>query len=299
MTAGSAIPTLRVNLGDAPLTRLIRSGAVRSQEVAFDVVGPELAYQAFDDMLRSEEPYDAGEIALGTFVEARAFDKPFILVPAVVLARHQHHTLLHNLAATGAITPKGLEGRRVGIRAYSQTTGIWIRGILQHEYDVDPGRVEWVVERGSHVAETVDPDNVTLLPQGSSVAALLAAGELDAAILRDDSLVGGDIRHVIPSPLEAARDWSRRHGVVPVNHLFAVRRSIADRHPGLPGSAYRLLKSARDAVEAAGGDVTFLRFGIEANRAAIALFARFAREQGVVTRLFSVDDLFEAPEAFS
>ena len=44
----------------------------------------------------------------------------------------------------GTLSPKDIEGRRVGVRTYAQTTGLWVRGILQHDYGVDLDKVEWM-----------------------------------------------------------------------------------------------------------------------------------------------------------
>ena len=117
------------------MTRALKAARVTSDLVTFDFCGPKVANQGFKPMVR-EGTFDAGELAIGTFLQAKVYGKPLVLLPAVVMGRSQHHTIVYN-HAKGELGPKDLEGRRVGVRSYTQTTGIWVRGILQHEYGVD------------------------------------------------------------------------------------------------------------------------------------------------------------------
>ena len=127
--------TLRTNLADYAMTKALKSGAVTSDIVRFDFCGPKVANQGFKPMVR-ERAFDAGELAIGTFLQAKVYGKPVTLLPAVVMGRFQHQTALRS-TQRAAIGPGDVQGKRVGIRSYTQTTGIWVRGILQHEYGVD------------------------------------------------------------------------------------------------------------------------------------------------------------------
>ena len=120
---------LRTNLADNPVVRALKDGEVNSDLVDFDFCGPKPANQGFKPMIR-EGAFDAGELAIGSFLQAKVYGKPLVLLPAVVMARFQHHTILYN-AAKGELEPKDLEGRRIAVRSYTQTTGIWVRGILK------------------------------------------------------------------------------------------------------------------------------------------------------------------------
>jgi len=146
---------LRTNLADYPVVRALKEGRVRSDVVEFNFCGPRIANQGFKPMIR-EGAYDAGELAIGSFLQAKAYNRPLVLLPAVVMARFQHHTIVYN-ASKGELRPKDLEGRRVAVRTYSQTTGIWVRGILQHEHGVDLERLRWVCTDDAHLAEYRDP----------------------------------------------------------------------------------------------------------------------------------------------
>src|SRR5687768_16489997 len=126
---------LRTNLDDYAMTRALKSGAVTSNLVTFDFCGPKVANQGFKQMVR-ERAFDAGELAIGTFLEARTYGKPLTLLPAVVMGRFQHQTAWRSTQRP-PFGPGDIEGRRIGIRSYTQTTGIWVRGIFKHEYGVD------------------------------------------------------------------------------------------------------------------------------------------------------------------
>src|SRR5688572_13129787 len=135
--------TLSTNLADYPVTRALKAGAVKSDLVTFDFCGPKVANEGFKPMVR-EGKFDAGELAIVTFLQAKVYGKPLVLLPAVVMGRGQHHTIHYNVAR-GPLSPKDIEGKRFGTRSYSVTTGVWVRGILHDEYGVDPNRVTWCV----------------------------------------------------------------------------------------------------------------------------------------------------------
>ena len=105
------------------------------------------------------------------------------LLPAVVMGRFQHsHTL--RSTATPPFGPGDIEGKRIGIRSYTQTTGIWVRGIFKHEYGVDLNKVTWVCNDDGHLAEFRDPPNVERTPpDAKKVDQMLLDGEIDGAIL--------------------------------------------------------------------------------------------------------------------
>src|SRR5512145_1063609 len=146
---------LKTNLADYAVVRALKAGEVRSDLVEFDFCGPKVANQGFKPMI-NEGAFDAGELAIGSFLQAKAYGRPLVLLPAVVMARFQHHTIVYN-AAKGELKPKDLEGRRVAVRSYTQTTGIWVRGILAHEHGVDLSRLTWICTDDAHLREYGDP----------------------------------------------------------------------------------------------------------------------------------------------
>ena len=284
--------TLRTNLADYAMTKALKSGAVTSDLVRFDFCGPKVANQGFKPMVR-ERKFDAGELAIGTFLEAKTYGKPVTLLPAVVMGRFQHQCALRS-TARGPLAPDKIEGKRIGIRSYTQTPGIWGRGILQHEYGVDLNKVTWVCNDDGHLAEFVEPPNVERTPAGSNkVDQMLLDAELDAAILGADMPNEPRVEYLIPDPREAALAWHRKYGTVPVNHFFCVDKDLADQRPDVVAEAFRMLKASKAAAPPPADGIDFHRFGVEALRRPLELVIQYATEQKIIPRAFTVDELFD------
>ena len=283
---------LRTNLADYPLVRALKSGEVRSDIVAFDFCGPKVANQGFKPMVR-EGAFDAGELAIGTFLQAKVYEKPLVLLPAAVMARHQHHTVVYN-ASRGELAPKDMEGRRIAVRAYSQTTGIWVRGILNHEHGVDLNRLRWLCPDDAHLAEYQDPPIVERPAPGAKLTELLLNGEVDAAILPTDlTKEHAHIRYLFPDPVKRAEAWTKKYGTVPVNHYFVVARSLAETRPDVVREIYRLLAESKAKAPPSPDGTDFHPFGVEANRKALELMVGYSVEQQIIPRAFAIEELFE------
>jgi len=174
---------LHTMLGNYPITKPLKSGAVRSDLVDFDFVEVKVANNLFKQVVRDAR-YDVAELAIVTYLQAKAYGKPYVLLPAVVVSRGQHHTIAYN-PQRGALKPSELEGKRVGVRAYTVTTGTWVRGILASDYGLDINKVEWITFEDPHVAEYRDPAFVKRAPQGKELTQMLLDGEIAAGIVGD------------------------------------------------------------------------------------------------------------------
>jgi 4,5-dihydroxyphthalate decarboxylase len=283
---------LRTNLADYPVTRALKAGEVRSDLVEFDFCGPKIANQGFKPMIR-EGAFDAGELAIGSFLQAKVYNKPLVMLPAVVMARFQHHTIVYN-AAKGELKPKDLEGRRIAVRSYTQTTGIWVRGILAHEHGVDLSRLRWVCTDDAHLAEYRDPANVQRPAPGAKLDQMLIDGDVDAAIPAADLTKDHPhIRHLFPNPNEQAKAWARKHGTVPVNHYFVVAKALADTRPDVVAEIYRLLQESKALAPPSADGIDFFPYGLEANRKPLELMVQYATEQQIIPRAYTVEELFE------
>jgi 4,5-dihydroxyphthalate decarboxylase len=284
--------TLRTNLADYPMTRALKSGAIKSDLVTFDFCGPKVANQGFKQMVR-ERAFDAGELAIGTFLEARTYGKPLAMLPAVVMGRFQHgHTL--RSTARGTFGPADIEGKRIGIRSYTQTTGIWVRGIFQHEYGVDLNKVTWVCNDDGHLAEFRDPPNVERTPPGAKkVDQMLLDGEIDGGILGVENIDDPRVAPLIPNPKEAALAWYRKYNTVPVNHLFCVDRDLAAARPDVIAEIFRMLKESKAAMPPSPDGIDFHPFGVAALRKPLDMIMRYSVEQKITPRAFEMDELFD------
>ncbi len=224
---------LRTMLGNYPNTKPLKSGATRSDLVDFDFVDVKVANSMFKNVVRGAE-YDVSELAIVTYLQAKAYGKPYVLVPAVLVSRGQHHTIAYN-PERGALKPTDLNGKKVGVRAYTVTTGTWVRGILASDYGVDINKVEWITFEDPHVAEYHDPAIVKRAPAGKDLTPMLLDGEVAAGIV-GDKLPDPKLKHLIPDPEAAAQKWAERHGGVPINHMLVVRQELSRSRPDVdPG----------------------------------------------------------------
>jgi 4,5-dihydroxyphthalate decarboxylase len=233
--------------------------------------------RAFAPMVRAQR-FDISEMAIATFLMARAAGSDLVLLPVVLAARFQNGAFLRR--AAHEFGPGDLKGRRIGVRAYSQTTGLWVRGSLQEEYGLRPNEVCWVTFEGAHVAFR-DPAWVERAPPASEMLGMLRAGSLDAAIFGNHVPFATDLATVFPAPTAAGRSFLARHGFMPVNHLVVVRAAIARRE----GLVRQLLERFR----AAGNPFPFGRAKLDPP---IALAVRYAVEQGLLERPLSLDDVW-------
>ena len=284
-------PRLRANIAEYPSTLAMRQGRIVSRLVELDFCGPEKARAGFRPMLR-DAAFDVGELALMTVLQAKAYGKPVVLLPAPVSGRFQHHCVGYN-ADFGTLAPKDIEGRRVGLRTYSQTTSVWVKGILQHEYGVDLDKVTWLTLADAHLAEHQDPPNCVRLPADAKLDRMLLDGEMAAGILGSALPKEPRIRPLINEPMAAALNWYAREGVIPINHMIAVRVELAEARPDVVRDIYRMIVESRAAApEAVRSKLPPL--GFEANRKTLQMAIDWSFEQKVIPRRLAVEELFDA-----
>lgn len=283
--------TLKVNLIANPVNAAMNEGRVGSDIVRLDYCGPKRPHEGFKPMLR-ENAFHAGELAINTLLQARIYGKPWVTLPVPLLGNFQHQCIGYN-SAFGDLQPQDLAGKKVGVRMYTQTTGLWVRGILQHAYGVDLDQVTWMTNEDSHLAEYQDPANCQRLPAGAQITDMLLAGELDAAILsRKDWPADDRIKHLIPDPDQAAQAWYAREGVVPINHLFVVHQDVARQHPEVVRELYRMFKESR-ALAPAAVQQALPPMGMEASRKGLEMAIDWSYEQKIIPRRLAVDELFD------
>jgi 4,5-dihydroxyphthalate decarboxylase len=288
-TTQTEVPTLRVNLADYAVTKAMKDGRVSSDIVTLDYCGPTPAHNGFKAMVR-ENAFDAGELAIVTFLQAKAYGKPYVLLPAPISGRFQHHCAGYNVDF-GELAPRDIEGKKVGVRTYTQTTALWIRGILRHEYGVDLDKVTWMTLGDGHLAEYSDPANCVRLPKGSSIPQMMLDGELDAALLGEDMPKDPRVRTLVPDAQNAAKDWFAREGVVPINHMFVVHSDLSKQRPDVVRELYRMVVESR--AQAEGVPAMFPPIGMEANRKGIQLAIDWALDQKIIPHRLSVDECFD------
>jgi 4,5-dihydroxyphthalate decarboxylase len=279
-------------LGSYPIAMALRNREITSDLVELDFADVKVSNTAFKPLVR-EARFDLAEIAIVTFLQAKAYGKPYVLIPATVVGRGQHHTIAYN-PERGALKASELAGKRVGVRAYTQTTGAWVRGFLADDYGVDPLKVQWVTYEDPHLAEYKDPDFVTRAPADKNLTQMLLDGEIDAAIV-GDKIPDPRLKPLIPEADAVARKWAETHGGVPINHMMVVRDSISKSRSDVVKEIYRMLKESRRAAPPAAdnGLLDPCRYGVEANRRSLELIVDYSFRQKLIPRKFSVDELFD------
>jgi len=314
---------LDISIADYPHTRKLISGEIpiKGVEANFIEVKPQIG--AFRRMVRDVE-FDVCELAPTTYIIARAFGSPFKALPVFVM-RTFHHGTIVKLPNAGIETPKDLEGKKVGIRAYSVTTCVWNRQILEEEYGVDNSKITWVVDDEEHVQALMLPPNVIRAPEGRSLFEMMLDGEIvagssgNSGVGRIGSPTGGwktvktDWPKLIPDA--AARDKAAYDatGVYPMHGTIVVKDEVLARHPWVARSLCDAFQKAKDdwmadwqkGIGDSNEDETYrklaqivgdpLPYGLEANMATIDALRIAAFKQGLTPRLMTVGEIFVDP----
>jgi len=281
---------LHTLLGNYPNVMALKDGRITSDLVEFDFPDYPVANRGFKPLVRDAK-FDLGELAIVTFLQAKAAGKPYVLMPATILGRGQLHTVAYN-SERGTLKPSDLNGKRFGVRAYTQTTGIWVRGILAEDYGVDWSKVKIVTMEDPHVAEYRDPPFVERAPETKQLPQMLIDGEVDAALI-GDKFPDPRFKTLIPDAEAANRTWSETHGGIPINHMLVVRESISKTRPDVVQEIFRVFKEARQTLGAPKDGLDPYRFGVEANRESLERIIDYAVRQQMIPRKFAVDELFD------
>ncbi len=273
---------LRTLLGDHPCTAALKSGAIKSGLVTFDFADYSPTNKGFKPMVR-EAAFDVSEMAIVTYLMAKSVNKPMVLLPNVVLARFQHGYAFYH-ARSGTLAPRDINGKRVGIRSFTTTTGAWLRGILANDYGVDLNSIDWVTFEDAHVAEF--KDTTKRAPAGKQIIQMLLDGELDAVL--GEKAEHPDLKPLFPDVGREEKSWFAKHGVVPINHMVVVSRELCATHPEAVREVSRLLRQGA-ALAPAGSP----RFSADEMRRALEIITAYATQQGLIPRAFAVDELFD------
>jgi 4,5-dihydroxyphthalate decarboxylase len=272
---------LRTLLGDHPCTAALKDGSVKSDFVAFDFADYSPTNKGFKPMVR-EQAFDVSEMAIVTYLMAKSFGKPMVLLPNVVLARFQHAHALYN-GKQGKLKPADLNGKRIGIRSFTTTTGVWLRGILANDYGVDLSSIDWLTFEDAHVAEFRDATKRA--PAGKRIIQMLIDGELDAVL--GEKVDHPDLKPLFADVAAEEKAWFAKQGVMPINHMVVVSQKLSDTHPDAVREVHRMLAASAAAAPAAP------RFSAEEMRRSLELIIHYCAQQKLIPRNFTVDELFD------
>ena len=278
-------------LGTYPKTAALKSGAVKVEGAELDIAPIDEAMQGFKAAMRDLK-YDVCELALSTFLQARSVNKPFVLLPFVMNGKFHHGSVLRR--ADDPYSAYEMNGRRVAIRSWSQTTPTWVRGFLMDDFGMKIDQVKWMVQIDSHVAEVPDPAWVQRIPAGKNLLQALIDGEVDAVL--SSQIPPGEKRvvTVLEDPKAAGLAWGDKYNAVPINHLVVMRRELADSRPDLVRAVYKALIASRLAAEPPPkpGERVLQPYGFAGVQRALEIGSRYAVDQGLIPKAIPLDELY-------
>lgn len=322
------IPRLKTAIATYGHTKALKSGQVKPNRVDLDYVEVVPIIGAFRRMVRDVE-FDVCEMAPTTYMIARALGAPFIALPVFIMRRFHHGGFVVR-PDSGIKVPKDLEGRKVGVRAYSVTTGVWTRGIFTNEYDMDSSKVTWVVDDEEHVTTLKLPPNVVQAPEGKSLASMMASGELQAGFTGPAGIgragpptgaweQGGQkpaevYPELIPNVEKTEHEWYRRTGIYPIHGLITVKTEVLNKYPWVAKSLYDAFVKAKqpyiEHLKGTEGDSPDekkyrglmpvvgdpLPYGLKANMPSIEAMLTYGLQQKLIPKRMPLDEVFVDPE---
>jgi 4,5-dihydroxyphthalate decarboxylase len=298
---------LKTAIATYPHTKALKDGAVTAPGIRFEHLDIAPIRLAIHRMCRELE-FDLCEMAFTTYLAAREYGKPFTALPVFVMRQFPQGLMVRNVKS-GVRSPKDLEGKRVGIRAWTVTTGVWARGILKIDYGVDLDKIHWVAVEEEHVQEYTSPPNV-LYQTGRDLAEMVASGDIAAAI-GVGHVDSPDVKPLFANSAEVEAAWYRKTGVYPLNHAIVVKNAHLQADPELAPRLFSAFKEAKEAFLAQlhsgaklSGDALALAnrrplvgndplpFGAGPNRKSLEMLIQFAQDQKILRRKVNVAELF-------
>ncbi len=319
---------LKIAIAGHGHTSALKDGSVRIEGVAADFVEVAPIIAAYRRMVRDLE-FDVCEMAPTTYLIARAHGAPFIGLP-IFLTRRFHHSGFVVRPDAGIREPKDLEGKRVGVRAYSVTTGVWTRGIFVNDYGLDSAKVTWVVDDEEHVTSLQLPPNVIHAPAGHSLAGMMASGDLQAGFTgnagigragppvagwQQSAAAGAPVYpELIADAANVEAAWFARTGIYPIHGVVVVKTEVLARHPRIARTLFNAFLEAKNAYlrRLIGGEANApedqryrtlsarvgdpLPYGLAPNKESIAALATYTLQQGLIPGPMPMSEMWVDPQ---
>jgi 4,5-dihydroxyphthalate decarboxylase len=286
--------TLRTVLATSPLSAPLKNGTLTSARVTLDFVEVSPVHKAFAPMVR-QQSFDLCEMAIVTALQAIDHGRPVVLLPAVVASRFQRGCLITR-RGHGVPTPQDLPGKYIGVRAYTQTTGMWVRAHLTEDYGLASDRMHWLTHDPAHVEQYRDPAFVEQAVDDKSLVDLLREGVIDAAIFGNDMPKDEDFVPLIADADARDRAWYDQHGFMPINHMLVAGTTAYERDPDAVREAYRLLLQSNGQLPVSTDKPSPYAFGFDALRTPVAYVIDACLEQKLLSRRLSIDEVFGPAE---
>ena len=303
--------------GDYEIMRALKEGTVRPEGIELTVLTDMAPSPRHWRFLRNRE-FDIAEVSGSGYVAARDQDLPFRAIPVFPHRRFRHGFIFVN-TGKGIRKPTDLIGRKVGSKGYLFTAGLWMRGILEHDYGVPHKSITWLTELDEDIAFRPPPDlKITQVSQDQSLEDMLVAGEIDALLSPDliKPLLTGDPRagRLFKDYKQEEIAFYRRTGIFPIMHVVGITQEIVEKYPWVPVNLYKAFDEAkaiamrrmenprivplawyREAWEEQerilGKDPWEYGLG-ERNAANFERLVGYSHEQGLIRRRIPLDELF-------
>ena len=280
---------LQTVLKTTALTTPLKDGVLKSDQVVLDFSEISPIHKAFAPMVR-EAKFDISELAIVTALQAVAFGRPILLLPVVVASRFQRGCLV-SYRPHGEVKPEQLRGKRIGVRSYTQTTGMWVRAHLVEDYGLATPDIHWITHDPAHVEQYQDPSFVEHPAGDIGLLDMLHEGDIDAAIFGNDLPEGDDYVPLIANAKAKDLAWAQQHGFVPINHVVAASAEICKREPAAVRAAYELLAQAESQQAAGANGPRKTLSGFDALRGPLAWIIDACLEQALLPRKLSLDEV--------
>lgn len=241
--------------------------------------------------------FHASEFSLGQLISMNSRGLTGWKGLPVFPSRGFFHTRIYVNRDAGIESLADLRGKRIGLPEYQQTAALWTRGVLQHDYDIAPTDVHWVMGRplsrshGVHAGFT-PPDNLSFehLSEGENIAEWLIEGKVDAIIAYSGGLHRSGLalgqeppkrvasrseidpkwydldehpatRALFAEPTDAGYEYFKKHGVFHMNHLLVLQEEITEKYPWVARNLYDAFNEARTVA------ITRMERALEPSRA--------------------------------
>jgi 4,5-dihydroxyphthalate decarboxylase len=314
------MPNLRLTLACGPYdrTQALRDGTIRVDGVDLNYLTMQPA-EIFWRMLQYKE-FDVSEMSLSNYTSlVSEGNSPFIAIPVFPSRVFRHGYFFIN-TTKGINSPADLKGKRGGVPEYSMTAGVYMRGLLQHEYGVKPSDVEWVQGRADRLGRQLPADiKLTQAPAGTELGDLLERGEIDFMMTANNPLSfrrgSKTVRRLFPNYAEVEKDYYKRTKIYPIMHTVVIRRDVYERDPWVALSLYQAFCKAKEysyqlITETGSPKASFAwlqpmieeeqaiigrdwyPYGIEPNRPTIEALLQYTYEHGLTDRRVKLEELF-------
>jgi 4,5-dihydroxyphthalate decarboxylase len=310
---------------DYDRTRALQDGRVQVEGVELTYL-PLRVEETFWRMLRYGE-FDAAELSMGSYLMAREKGFPRLIAIPVFPSRAFRHSCIYINTGAGIKEPKDLAGKRVGVPEYQITMAIWARGILQHEYGVQPEQLKWFTGGEEHPGREDKvkhdlPKTIDIRPIGAeqTLSSMLERGEIDAMISAHmpSPFVrrSPQVARLIPDFPQVEKDYYRRTKIFPIMHTVAFREEFYEKNPWVAQSLAKAFAESKRLCQEAMYEFSALKYmlawsiagmeeereifgagelwpyGLEANRHVLETLVQYANEQGLIKTRPELKSLF-------